>query len=236
MDEPNPLAISADSAGSFNDFSRGRKAHKNTRVIADSVYTRLRDAIQSAELRPNLRLVEDELADWLNVSRTPIREALLQLEKDGLVERDRGWVVHEHNPAEIQARMECRIAIESYAARLSAIRRSETDLRELENLANKMEDPALPHIEFHKLNHIFHRIIVECAGNQLLTKLYDQTKMNYWDLSVPIIFGPDIYHQFCDDHRRLIQAIASGDGEKAQLIARDHIQTTMKIVMEAVAG
>ncbi len=228
--------ISADSAGSFNDFARGRKAHKNTRVIADSVYTRLRDAIQSAELRPNLRLVEDELADWLNVSRTPIREALLLLEKDGLVERDRGWVVREHNPAEIQARMECRIAIESYAARLSALRRSETDLMELENLVSKMEDPALPRLEFHKLNHIFHKKIVECAGNRLLTKLYFETIMNYWDLSVPVIFGLDIYHKFCDDHRTLIQAIASGDGEKAQLIARDHIQTTMKIVLEAVAG
>ncbi len=87
-----PDRPSLDSSGgedvSFETFARGRKASQNTQVIAQTVYTRLRESILSAELRPGRRLVEDELAEWLKVSRTPIREALLRLEQEGLVERD----------------------------------------------------------------------------------------------------------------------------------------------------
>ena len=68
-------------------------------AVTDGVYARLREAIVSAELRPNGRLVESELAVRLDVSRTPVREALLRLEQEGFVRRERGWVVRENEPS-----------------------------------------------------------------------------------------------------------------------------------------
>jgi DNA-binding GntR family transcriptional regulator len=121
----------------------------------------LREAILSAELRENKRLVEDELADWLKVSRTPIREALLLLENEGMVERNRGWIVREHNPAEIQARLECRLAIEGFATRLAATRRSDAELEEFRSLAGAMEKSGISLLELNRLNDRFHKVIID---------------------------------------------------------------------------
>jgi DNA-binding GntR family transcriptional regulator len=220
--------------GSFGKFSKGRKTRENKQVLADTVYTRLRDAILSAELRPNTRLVEDELADWLNISRTPIRESLLRLEQEGLVERNRGWIVREHNMSEIQSRLECRLAIEGYAARLAAERRSDEDIQELQTLAGAMENPGLTRLEFNRLNDRFHKIITEAAHNSTLVSLHGQTKMNYWDLNVPVIFGPEADRKIHQDHRALIAALTAGDGDQAESIVRSHIQMTMKIVLDAL--
>jgi GntR family transcriptional regulator, rspAB operon transcriptional repressor len=229
--DPNP---SSQMGGSFRNFSGGRKTHENKRVIADTVYARLRDAILSAELRPNRRLVEDELADWLNISRTPIRESLLRLEQEGLVERDRGWVVREHNLAEIQARLECRLAIEGYAARLAAERRSEADLQQLSALADAMEIPGLTRLEFNRLNDQFHKIITEAAHNATLVSLHSQTKMNYWDLNVPVVFGPEDDRKIHRHHRALIAALTAQDGDQAESILRGHIQLTIEVVVAAL--
>lgn len=223
-----------DTEDSYGKFSKSRKARGNTRLVADTVYARLRNAILSAELRPNKRLVEDELADWLNVSRTPIREALLSLEKEGLVERDRGWVVREHNPAEIQARLESRLAIESFATRLAARRRTEADLQELRNLAEAMEKPGVSRLEFNRLNDRFHKVITEAAQNPTLANLHSQTKLNYWDLSVPVIFGPEADKKIHEHHHALIEALTTGDEDQAEAIARAHIQMTMEIVLESL--
>ena len=223
-----------DIEGSFGKFSRGRKALETKRVLADTVYARLRDAILSAELRPNTRLVEDELADWLNTSRTPIRESLLHLEQEGLVERKRGWIVREHNLAEIKARLECRIAIESYATRLAAARRSEADLQELRTLADAMENPSISRLEFYRTNYRFHKIITEAAQNPTLANLHSQTRLNYWDLSVPVVFSPEVERKIIEAHRTLIDALTARDGDKAESIARDHIQLTMEIVLNAL--
>ncbi|MBI2756542.1 MAG: GntR family transcriptional regulator [Chloroflexi bacterium] len=203
-------------------------------MVADSVYARLRAAILSAELRPNRRLVEDDLADWLRVSRTPVREALLRLEQEGLVERDRGWIVRERNPTETRALVECRLAIEGYAARLAAARISQASLAELTTLADAMEESGLSRLEFNRLNEEFHRLITLAADNPMLANLHAQTKMNYWNLSVPVVFTPDVDRQVHEHHRSLLVALAAGDGSTAEQIARRHVQLTMDIVLEAV--
>jgi len=226
--------LSSDSEDTQGKFPRGRKARDDNRGISDMVYDRLRDAILSAELRPNRRLVEDELAEWLSVSRTPIREALLRLEQEGLVERDRGWIVREINPTEIRARLECRLAIEGYAARLAAARRTDADIEKLRVLSEEMEVAEITRLEFNRINDDFHKTIAEAAGNLVLAKLLSQTKMNYWDLSVPVIFGPEVDRKVHSDHHALIDAIVEGDGDKAEKIAREHVQTTLDIVIESL--
>ncbi len=89
----------------------------------EKVYQSLRRMVLLGEIRPNERLVETELASRLQVSRTPVREALQRLASDGLiVSRLPGWVVYEHSPMEIRDLYEARVALEGYAARLAALR------------------------------------------------------------------------------------------------------------------
>src|SRR5690242_1294185 len=71
--------------------------------LADGVYQRLRSAIVRGDLRPNERLVEADLAVWLEVSRTPVRECLQRLAAERLVvNRRRGWIVQEHTVEDIR--------------------------------------------------------------------------------------------------------------------------------------
>src|ERR1051326_9590051 len=94
-----------------------------SRSPPDGLYERLRHSIVSGELRPSQRVLELELAAQLEVSRTPVREALQRLAGDGLVlSHRRGWIVREHTALEIKEIYECRMALEGYAARLAARR------------------------------------------------------------------------------------------------------------------
>ncbi len=227
-DEQPSIPAATASTGS----PRGsRKSGGGGRVLTDSVHGRLRDAILSAELRPNRRLVEDEIALWLNVSRTPVREALLRLEQEGLVERSHGWVVREYDPAEIRARLECRLAVEGYASRLASIRRTERHLAELGEVALAMAEPGLTRYEFNALNDRFHRTITEAAGNPTLASLHAQTKLNYWDLSVPVIFSAEDDRVVAEQHQSLIEALSNRDADAAERLAREHVRRTLDVVL-----
>jgi DNA-binding FadR family transcriptional regulator len=149
------------------------------------------------------------------------------------VERNRGWIVREYNLTEIKSRLECRLAIEGYATRLAAQRRSEADLEELNRFLNYMEQVDITRLEFNQRILEFHILITRAAQNPTLASMHNQTRMNYWDLSVPIIFSPIEYQTFQEQHRELVDAIKQREADRAETIARDHIQLTTNIIMNA---
>ena len=125
-------------------------AARSTEFMADVVHERLREAILSAQFRPNHRLVEEELADWLKVSRTPVREALLRLRQEGLVEQRRGWIVRDHAPEEMLEIIEARAGIEAHAAYLAAGRLKQDDFARLDELIELMEEPGTSRIRLNE--------------------------------------------------------------------------------------
>src|SRR5882757_4425407 len=97
--------------------------------LATEVYEELRKAIVEGSIRPNERLIEADLAERLEVSRTPIRESMLRLAGDGLiVAHRRGWIVREHSQQEIREVYEIRAALEGFAAGLAAQRATDDEL------------------------------------------------------------------------------------------------------------
>lgn len=202
-----------------------------SRALTESVHARLRDAIMSAELRPNRRLVENELAAWLGVSRTPVREALLRLEQEGHVARARGWIVREYAPEDIRERLECRLAIEGYAAKLAAERRTQSQVDELWSMHEAMVHPGTPRQKFNELNDAFHHAITAAAVNPMLSAFHAQTKMNYWDLSFPVVFSPEDAATVTGQHAELVDAIEARDGERAERIAREHVRLTLRVIL-----
>lgn len=144
------------------------------------------------------------------------------------MERNRGWVVREHNLSEIRERLECRLAIEGYATHLAATRQSEADHQELRELADAMEKPGISRLEKNRLNDSFHKVITDSADNPSLANLYSQTTVNYWNLNVSVIFTPNADRKDYKHHRVLIEALAAIDGDKAESIMRGHIQLTLQ--------
>ncbi len=204
-------------------------------MAADRVYAHLRDSIRNAELAPNERLVEDDIAAWLQVSRTPVREALLRLQQEGVVERRGGWIVRERSPREIAELLDARLALEAHCAYLAAGRMNESTLATMTELASQMEAPDLSRRDFNILNERFHGMIVDATCNSVLKNLYAQTKFNYWDISTPVIFTPDVDLVVHEQHHGIIDALREGDRDRAKLLATNHVRLTMVTVLTAVA-
>lgn len=228
-----PTTEASESALTLEEFKRLRKERSG--VTADRVYAQLRESIRNAELAPNERLVEDDIAAWLQVSRTPVREALLRLQQEGAVERRGGWIVRERTPREITELLEARLAIESHAAYLAAGRVSQETLDALTDLAKQMEAPDLSRRRFNVLNEHFHGLIVESSRNSVLKNLYAQTQLNYWDLSTPVVFTPDVDKVVHEQHFDLIAALRDGNSDRARIVVTNHVRLTMATVLPAVA-
>lgn len=205
-----------------------------TDLIASDVHQRLRTKILTLEYKPGTRLVEDELTAIFDAGRTPVREALLRLQGEGLVSRQRGWVVEAGDPSSFRSIFEARIAIEGYAARLASQRIDNEGLARLEALLADMENVDRPRAEINRLNRAFHVEIVQLSANSLFVEMHERTQFQYWNLRLPVVFLKEQLGHSTEQHRAIFDALKRHDGDAAERVAREHIATTMSIVAEAL--
>lgn len=227
------------SDGRFDIFGHGPQSapmskRSGTDLIASDVHDRLRTKILTLEFRPGTRLVEDELTETFSAGRTPVREALLRLQGEGLVSRQRGWIVEATDPANFRSIFEARIAIEGYAARLAAERIDEEGLARLAALMADMEQLDKPRAEINRLNRAFHVEIVKASGNSLFIDMHERTQFQYWNLRLPVVFLKEQLSVSTEQHRALFDALQHRASAQAEQAARTHIESTMRIVAEAL--
>jgi DNA-binding GntR family transcriptional regulator len=204
-------------------------------LIADDVRAKLRSMILGSEFRPGQRLVEDDLCATLGVGRTPVREALLLLQGEGYLARERGWVVRDVDRSKVNAIFESRAAIEGAAARLAASRISRANCDKLDAMIDIMEpSKKLARPELNQINTRFHNAIVEAADNPLLVEFHKRTQFFYWMLRVPVLFGDDEVRTTNNQHRRIVRALKRRDGDEAERASREHVEATMAIVVPAL--
>lgn len=199
--------------------------------MADTVYQKLRAKILTLELKPGARLVEEELTKSLDAGRTPVREALLLLQGEGLIVRDKGWVVQIVEPAAVRGIFESRIAIEGYATRLAADRLSNDELNALARMVDTMDHAEkLSRKQLNRINQSFHETIVRASHNPLLIQFHEKTQFHYWNMREPIVFADDQRVNANEQHRQMLDALAARDATRAEELAREHVSTTMQIV------
>jgi DNA-binding GntR family transcriptional regulator len=196
--------------------------------LADDVYERLMAAILDGRISPGDRLIQDKLAEDLMVSRTPVREALLRLEKEGTVELApvRGYVVTSPTRDELTQIYQAREAVEVYAARLVA----EAGPGALEHVTAAIASADPPHasiVESFNANRRLHRSIVEASGNRVLRDLFDAV----WNRSSALRLFAELCVQehpvsqtVAAMHDEVLQALASGDPDVAAKAMTVHIR------------
>jgi DNA-binding GntR family transcriptional regulator len=204
---------------------------------SEEIYDCVRADIVHGLLRPNQRLVEVELAEALGVSRTPVREALQRLTLEGFVNRHRGgWVVHEHSREEIRAIYEVRAALEGYAAFLAAARATPGELRQLEELYPAGDAAlALGPDDQVDLNERFHDGVIAAAGNPRLTELSRRSRQYYFNHRIARGYTGEETRRSIDGHRRILAALARGDGAAAEACAREHVDYALSIALTKIA-
>lgn len=206
-------------------------------LLAADVHKTLRNKILTLEIKPRTRLVEEEISANLNVGRTPVREALLRLQGEGLVSRDRGWIVEEGDPADVPMIFESRLAIESFATRLAAERIDAAGLAGLRELIARMDDlDGITRIDLNRLNREFHEAIVRASKNSFFIEMHERTQYNYWNLRLPVLFTRAQAVESNDQHKGIVDALEARDGDLAEARARQHIEATFHIVRDALSG
>lgn len=199
--------------------------------LGEDVYWQLRREIVRGELRPNQPLAEIEIAERLNVSRTPVRESMQRLAADGLViSRRRRWLVYEHSKQEIEEIYEVRLALEGYAARLASQRITDAQAEELARLrgAAAAGGQLTERVES---NEVFHNQLIAIAGNERLASTLARNRNFAFNRQVASLYTPDDLAVSRTQHIRLVEAVLARDGDAAERIAREHIQSALEIII-----
>lgn len=188
----------------------------------------IRAAVLDGRLAPGRPLRENELARDLGISRTPIREALLLLENEGLVEiaPNRGAAVVRYDAADLEDLYSLRAVLEGHAAQMAATRVTPQDLEWLQQscdrcAALRQSTERMP--DLFNENVEFHLVVQRAAGSQRLTDMIRRVA------SLPLIYRTYISHsdeyreQAERAHREITQALANGDAEAAKSLMEAHI-------------
>lgn len=200
----------------------------NDKQLADVI----RRAILGGKYKPRERLVEAALSDEYHVSRTPIREAIKQLEAMGLVVHtpNKGAVVADIDLERIHEMHLVRACLEGFVCKLAAERCSANDILALERYIVCMEEATLTgDIEvYSKNNSHFHDYINECCGNiYLIESINNILKLTVHRASTTWR-GLGNTEQINCRHREILDALKAGDADKARIVGEQHVLDAVK--------
>ncbi len=199
---------------------------------SDDVYERLREAILTGRARPNERLIEAELADRLQVSRTPIRESLQRLAAEGLVvSRRRGWVVLEHTSVEIREIYEARAALEGYCARLVAQRATDAQLKEIASLHHPKRNLKSSRQHLVEINDGFHDAILAAAQNERLADMIRRNRTYYFTYRIAQLYSDEEADASIAGHQAIVRALLQRDANRAEREMRAHIDLALAVIL-----
>lgn len=191
--------------------------------LSDEVATHLRDRILSGRLRPNQKVPQDEIARTLDVSKLPVREALIRLEGEGLVTNipRRGAYVAPLTPEDVVDNYVIYGLTSGHAARRAAERISDEEVDMLVGWADAMEATADPD-EQGQLNFDFHALVNRVGGSRKLRSVLKGLSHN-----LPTNFFGVRWHwsgHAHTDHRKIIEALRTRDGDLAFETMFEHLR------------
>jgi DNA-binding GntR family transcriptional regulator len=203
---------------------QGKVAPARRRGLADEVADRIRDAVFSGAYALGAQLREVELADALGVSRGPVREALLRLEREGIVRSEwhRGATVTTLSPRDVAELDSLRDALEQLAVRLVVSHASDEDLAAVEKAARRMERAEDEH-EMVRRDIEFHDAVYAATGHRRLVEAWRAIRSQvHLFLLTRIGLSTDGYLDgIPEEHRDLVEALRARDaGAALDLFAR----------------
>lgn len=210
-------------------------------LLRKSAYESLKAMIVTGQLPPGSRVTEIELAARLKVSRTPVREALNKLERDGLVTgRPRqGFSIKEFDIAMFRESFDVREVLDGYATELATARLTEADKTRLKSILAECERLAAIHNRSQEdkfrelqLGVDLHRTIAELSGNELLRNMLAgilEKCQHYIWLELILL---DDWKEARDEHAAIVDAMCAGDARLASERARRHIRVSRDAILK----
>jgi DNA-binding GntR family transcriptional regulator len=202
---------------------------EDTSTFADRAYAALKGVILSLDIYEksgDVRLDERQLASDLGISRTPVREAMAQLEREGFVRSvpRRGIYVVRKTRAEVIELITAWAALESMAARLITLNASDDEITTLRRMFGKFENGEL-HArldEYSEVNIEFHQTIIRMSRNRVLIDLAENLFTHMRMIRRKTIGEDDRADRSIRDHMNIIRALEERDTERAEDLVRNH--------------
>lgn len=209
---------------------------QKTKSLREHVYEKLKRKLLTGEIKPGTRMMEVELAGSLGVSRTPIREAVRQLEKEGLVTiaPGRGAFASEISLRDIIDTLSVREDLDALAASLAAEKITKADRERLEELTQKYE-AAIKSGDHDAMIHAdekFHRKIVKISGNKTLAMVAKTVQAQVQRFRYLYYEDLKNYQNMPAEHREIIEALVSGDSEVARKVSDEHVKRLRDFVIK----
>ncbi len=203
-------------------------------LLRERARAAIREQVASGRLKPGAQIVEATLATEIGVSRSPVREALRELEREGVVvsHPNRGCFVVELGPEDAEEIVILRAGLEGLAARLAVEHMSRHDLRALGAIVQRMErtatDSPVDRARFLEADHEFHSEVVRFSGHGRLVRQWKSLDPLVWLLNIRSQWGeeerdPKHFEKVSREHWELVDALSAGDPEAAQRAVWEHI-------------
>ena len=210
----------------------------NSKPLRELVFESLREAIISGTLPPSERLMEIQLAEEMGVSRTPVREAIRKLELEGLVVMipRKGAYVAGMSIKDIVDVFEIRGALEGLAAELASERVTDDELESMERYLVKISEE----IESGDLSKVvetdtdFHTLIYKASRNARLSQIISNLREQIQRFRTTSLSFPGRMKIALEEHRKIVEAISSRDGELARRLAQEHIENAENVMMSMI--
>jgi DNA-binding GntR family transcriptional regulator len=199
------------------------------------VEEKIRSAIASGRFKPGQRLVERELCALINVGRTSVREALRQLEAEGLIVTvpHRGPIVRSVSGEEARQLYELRALLEGYAGREFASRGSDADIARLKTAVERLEATARAGVpgELAKAKTEFYRVLTEGSGNQFVEQTLRTLHNRITLLRTTSMTQPGRLPRSMREIHKIYERIAARDPAGAEAACVNHIREAAKVAL-----
>lgn len=201
-------------------------AQGESRSLGERAYRQIWEAIQQGRLLPGTRMREVEIAQWLGISRTPVREALARLVSEGLAVNDaqRGMVIAELDQRAVGELYIMRETLEGTAARLAAQHASELEIALLCEIVEREARIGNDAAQQAKNNRAFHEALYQSAHNRYLNKTLGTLHESLALLGQTTLALPGRSDTAIKEHKAIVNAIKRRDPDKAEAAARAHIR------------
>ena len=206
--------------------------------LKEQAYDKLKELIITGALEPGALHNEKRLAEALGVSRTPVREALLELSREGMVAfvPGKGVEICKFTAQQVREVFEIRKIIEGYILKKIAARLKDRDLKEIdENISNQekvlLKTERLAFIEYDKQ---FHLYLASKIGNQQIESILDNLRDQMHLMGIRAVEDESRMKQVIEEHRAILSALKEGNPQRAFEALINHLENTEKIITEKI--
>ena len=202
----------------------------------EKAYQVIRDAITFGDLKPGERLVEEKICEMFKVGRTPLREALRQLQMEGCVDvlPNKGAMVSKISVQDIENIYSLIAIMEGFAVEVAAKNIQSNDIKMLSNLLNKLNIDGRKgnYRKWIERNSLFHSYFPKLSGNRYLSEMVESLRKRVYIYRFIAITIPNHIEDYISAHEKILKAIANGESKAAGIAMKKHVLRVKGIISE----